>query len=773
MTEPATGEQVVAGQPVSGATAPMEFTVLGMSCAACANRIERKLNKLPHVEAVVNFATERAVVRGLEPADADTVVATVEKAGYRAIPEAEDDRTDHRAGRLRSLRRRILLAGVLTLPLSQLTIGLALADSLRFPGWEILCVALATPVVWWAAWPFHRAAWRNLTQRSTSMDTLVSLGVLTAYLWAVGSILFGGGADSGYWLGWGEVPAGADTFYLEVAAAVTTFQLIGRYFELRARGAASDVLGALRSLAPKQARLRRPDGRDVSVPIAAVEVGDSLVVRAGEVVAADATVTTGSTSIDTSAMTGEARPREVGVGEAIHAGTVNLSGVLIATVDRTGSETQLEQMATLAEQAQARKANVQRLVDRVVSIFVPVVLAISALTLIGWLLLTGDLPRSVSAALSVLVIACPCALGLATPTAIMVGIGRAGQLGIVIKGPDAFETSGHVTTAVLDKTGTITTGEFTVDEVVSFTPAYDSTAIGQLAALAERDSEHPLGKAIARLGRERSGADVHGEDASEANLTSVHIGQGVSARIDGRTIRVGSADWLSQAGFGLSARAREFNERDDVEASVLVADESGIIGGIQLSDTIRPDAQAMVGRLNELGLRTVLLTGDRQAPANRVGAAIGVDTVIPQVLPTQKAATVESLQATGERVVMVGDGINDAAALATADLGIAVASGTDLAMRAADVIVVRRHVDAIADAIELSRRTMRTIRGNLIWAFGYNVAAIPVAAAGWLNPIIAGFTMALSSLFVVGNSLRLRNYSAHRDAEVRTSPDAP
>jgi len=756
------------------AGAALEFVILGMSCAACASRVERKLNALDGATAVVNFATERAVVTGLGGPDAvERVTATVERTGYRAVPDTLDadghstTADEHRRARLRSLRLRILVSALLTLPLSNLTIALAVVPWLRFPGWEWVCLALATPVVVWAAWPFHRATWRNLRHGSTSMDTLVSLGVATAYLWALGTLLFGDGtAGDGYWLGWGKVPAGADAFYLEAAASVTTFLLIGRYFELRARGAASDVLGALRSLAPKQARVRRDDGRDVVLPLTAVHPGDVIVTRPGEVIAADGIVTAGGSTVDTSAMTGESTPQEVSTGDRVYAGTMNLVGVLEATTLQVGSATQVEQMALLAEQAQARKAKVQRLVDRVVAVFVPVVLGIAALTFVGWLVLGGELPRAVSAALSVLVIACPCALGLATPTAIMVGIGRAGQLGIVVKGPDAFETSGQLTTVVLDKTGTVTTGELRVHEVLPLAKGYNRALLEQLGSLAERDSEHPVGRAIAALVTESPAS-------TEVSEVEVFAGYGIAARLEGRAVQLGSLDWLASRGVVIDAGATTL-VRDKADSGFLVvplAVDHDLVGLFCLRDTLRDSAPAMVRRLRGLGLRTILLTGDGEAPARQIGDRIGVDAVLAGVLPTQKAAAIEELQGRGERVAMVGDGINDAAALATADLGIAVATGTDLAMRAADVIVVRRQVGVIADAVELSRRTMRTIRGNLIWAFGYNVAAIPLAAAGWLNPIIAGFAMAFSSLFVVANSLRLRNFTPSDSSIPATADD--
>lgn len=741
----------------SKGTEPIELAIGGMSCAACAARIEKRINQLDGARAVVNFATERAVVHGLPSNATQTVIDTVERAGYRAVSVgAADDATAQRADKLRMLRHRILVAALLTLPLSNLTIALALVPSLRFPGWEWLCVLIATPVVTWAAWPFHQATLRNLRHRSFSMDTLVSLGVGTAYLWAVVTLLIGRTDRPGYWVGWGPTPTGADTLYLEVAAAVTTFLLIGRYFEARARGAAGDVLGALRALAPATARVRRLDGREVEVPLGALIPGDTMIIRAGETVPADGTVSAGRSSVDTSSMTGEPVAKDVGPGDVLLAGTTNLTGVLAAGVDRVGSETQLEQMALLAEQAQARKARVQRLVDRVVSVFVPAVLIIATVTLVGWLITGAPLETAFSAALSVLIIACPCALGLATPTALMVGVGRAGQLGIVVKGPDAFEASGRIGTVVLDKTGTLTTGELAITDVACIDRGPDRARLLELAAALEAQSSHPIGRALAQSPPlEQGPAQLVVDEVTEIS------GLGISGTVDQLRIRVGSPRWFDELGLRLPGDLEQtcVAARDAGNACVLLAIDDTIVGAFVLADTIADSAADGIAALKQLGLSTVLLTGDATGPARRVGDALGVDAVIAEVLPTQKAAAIEHLQAQGQQVAMVGDGINDAAALATADLGLAVVHGTDLALKSADVIVVRRHLGVIADAIELSRRTLRTIRGNLIWAFGYNVAAIPLAASGWLNPLIAGFAMSFSSLFVVGNSLRLRQFT--------------
>ncbi|GAB3623087.1 heavy metal translocating P-type ATPase [Mariniluteicoccus endophyticus] len=728
----------------------LELAVGGMTCAACANRIEKKLNKIEGVTATVNYATERAHVVG--PVSAADAIAVVTKAGYTAVEATGDDSELGRisADRISSLRRRLAVAAILTMPLGNLAIVLALVPRLRFPGWEWLCIAIAAPVVFWCAKPFHVATWRNLRNRSFSMDTLVSLGVLSAYLWSVITVLIGASDEEGYWLGYGITPAGADAIYVEVAAAVTTFLLAGRYFEARARRTAQNVLGALNALAPKEVRRLEPDGREVVVPVTEIRRGDRFVVWAGERVAVDGTVAEGASAIDTSMMTGESVPAEVTVGSNVLGGTVNLTGRLVVTVERVGAHTQLAQMAALAEQAQMRKAKVQHLVDRVVEVFVPAVLMISALTLAAWLL-TGHGPRSsFSAALSVLIIACPCALGLATPTALMVGVGRGSQLGILIKTQEALETSGAIDTVVLDKTGTLTEGALTVESLRSVGALPDDD-VRRLAAAVEASSDHPLARAIA--------AEVPADDRLPVTDFETVPGRGAFGVVDGRRVGVGNDALLADLGVPV---------RDDVAAlldearaggatAVLVAVDGAVAGVYVLTDRIRASAAEAVARLRRQGLRTVLLTGDHERAAAAVASRIGVDEFRAGVLPADKATVVAELQQQGRRVAMVGDGINDAAALATADLGMAMVTGTDVAMKSADIILVRDNLVVVPEAINLARGTVRTIRGNLVWAFGYNIAAIPLAAFGLLNPLIAGMAMSLSSLFVVGNSLRLRN----------------
>ena len=731
----------------------VELDISGMTCAACAARIEKKLNKMEGVTATVNYATERAVLLGLDPERAAEAVATVEKAGYGAAEVSDDEESTGYADRVTSLRNRLLVAAFLTIPLGDVAIVLALAPQMRFPGWQWLLLLFSLPVVFWAAWPFHKAAWRNLRHGSTSMDTLVSLGVLSAFTWSLVSTIIGAEDTEGYWIGYGIAPAGADTLYLEVASAVTTFLLGGRYIEARSKRSARSVLSALGKLAPSTVRVIR-DGVEQVVPLASLQVGERFLVRPGERIATDGRIVVGSSAIDASMMTGEPVPREVTEGDRVLGGTINTTGALIVEAEKVGAHTQLAQMAATAEQAQARKARVQTLVDKIVAWFVPVVLVLALLTLGGWFL-SGAGPRmAFSAALSVLIIACPCALGLATPTALMVGVGRGGQLGILIKGPDALEASGVIDTVVLDKTGTLTTGRMALERVETWGRA-DAHA---LVAAVERHTEHPIARAIVTAARE-AGLPEH-----EVRDVAAVPGKGARGfvRVDGRdhAVLVGTADLLTDAGVDLPPEASALLAvaADEGRTAVLAAVDGVAAGGFLVSDTIKASAAPAVARLRSLGLHTVLLTGDRQHAADLVGRSVGVDEVIAEVLPTDKAAVIERLQAEGRKVAMVGDGINDAAALATANLGLAVVTGTDVALKSADIILIRQDLGVIPDAIVLARRTLRTIKGNLVWAFGYNVAAIPLAAFGLLNPLISGFAMSLSSVFVVSNSSRLRRF---------------
>jgi Cu+-exporting ATPase len=732
----------------------LELDIGGMTCSACANAIERKLGKLDGVTASVNFATERATVAGLGPDDAATAIAQVERAGYTAaIHTPGDDAWSTRAAETRTttLRRRLAVAALLTIPLCDVTIILALVPAWRFPGWQALCVLLAVPIVTWAAWPFHKATLRGLRHRSTSMDTLVSLGAVVSFGWALWTLLVDPATTPGYWLGFGRTPAGADSIYLDVAAGMVTFQLAGRYFESRSRRRAADVLEAIGDLGVTEAQLLT-DGDERTVPLSAVRVKDLVVVRPGGRIPVDGTVTDGAATLDVSAMTGESVPVEAAAGTTVIGGTLVQGGRIIIRADAVGTRTRLAQMAAVADDAQRRKAAVQRTVDRVTSVFVPVVIGIAILVVAGWLISGAEAGTAIANGVAVLIIACPCALGLATPTALMVGVGRGGQLGVLIKGPDALEASGRIDTVVLDKTGTLTTGRMTLTAIDTFTTDAD-TALALAGAL-EAASEHPIGKAITTAASTRFGTLE-----PVADFTA-HAGLGAAGTVVGRTCVIGRAELLEAAGVTVGDRvAAVVADREASGATVVLLAVDGLVAAVlTVQDTLRSGATEAVSQLRALGLRTILLSGDSETTAAAVGKEVGVDEVIARVLPDEKAERVAQLQAAGHPVAMVGDGVNDSAALATATLGVAVVQGTDIAMKAADVIIVREDLRAVVDAVQLSRATLRTIRINLVWAFGYNIAAIPLAAAGLLNPLIAAAAMALSSTLVVSNSLRLRSF---------------
>ncbi|MGC3995600.1 MAG: heavy metal translocating P-type ATPase [Propionicimonas sp.] len=734
----------------------VELDISGMTCAACANRIEKKLNKLDGVRATVNYATERAMVLGVAPDRAGDLVTAVQAAGYDAKPVVEGAEPDGYSDRVRMLQVRLIVAALITIPLGDAAIVLALAPQLRFPGWEWALIVGAIPVVFWCAWPFHKAAWRNLRHGGTSMDTLVSLGVLAAFTWSVVTTILGTPAGNTYWVGYGPAPAGADSLYLEAAAAVTTFLLAGRYVEARSKRSARGVLAAIGRLAPTTVRVVR-DGVEQVVPIGTLAVGERFVVRPGERIATDGRILVGASAVDTSAMTGEPAPLEVGVGDRVLGGTTNTVGALVVEAEKVGAHTQLAQLAVMAEQAQARKASVQTLVDKVVAWFVPSVLGIALVTLLTWLAIGGGVRSAFSAAMSVLIIACPCALGLATPTALLVGVGRGGQLGILIKGPDALEASGVIDTVVLDKTGTLTTGTMALVATHSFVAGADAELLA-LAAGVEGYSEHPVGRALV------AGAEAAGVERAAGSEVTALPGHGIRGVVGGREVVLGTGELMAERGFEVPEAAGVVVEAaaDAGRTAVLLAVDGVVSAAFEVADELKPSAAAAVARLRGLGLRTVLLTGDRQGPADDIGRQVGVDEVVAGVLPADKARVVERFQADGRRVAMVGDGINDAAALATANLGMAVVSGTDVAMKSADIILVRRSLDVVPDAIRLARRTLGTIRGNLVWAFVYNVAAVPLAALGMLNPLIAGLAMSLSSVFVVTNSMRLRRFDPSR-----------
>ncbi|MCP2167347.1 heavy metal translocating P-type ATPase [Goodfellowiella coeruleoviolacea] len=751
---------------------PVELTVSGMTCAACASRVERALNALDGVRASVNYATERALVHLPPGTGVRDAVAAVDRAGYRARVRhrAEDDRAQHAAA-VTDLRRRLVVAAVLAVPLGNLSITLALVPGLRFPGWEALCVLLAVPVVAYSAWPFHRAALRNLRHGSSSMDTLVSLGVLASFGWALWSLATGSGGP-GYWLGFGATAAGADAVYLDVAAGVTTFLLAGRYFESRSRRGAVDLLTALARLAAKDARVVR-DGVEHLVPVAELRVGELFVVRPGEALPADGEIVTGCSALDTAAVTGESVPVEVGPGDRVIGATVNRTGRLVVRATGVGANTQLAQMSALVEQATQRKAEVQRLVDRVCAVFVPAVLVLAGATLAGWLALGHPLRAGFTAAVAVLIIACPCALGLATPTALVVGVARAARLGVLIKGPHALDASRAVDTVVLDKTGTVTTGRMSVTRTAVFAEPAESPEVPgacelsevsgaagvsdvdvlRWAAAVEAASEHPVAPAVVAAHAATGTGALPTVDSFEAL-----VGAGARGRVDGVDVVVGTAELLTGLGVPVPPAAHRWLRESAPATGVLVARDGRLVGGIAVRDTVKPTAAAAIARLHRLGLRTVLLTGDNAASARAVAEEIGVTDVLAEVRPTEKVAAVAELRARGHRVAMVGDGVNDGPALAAADLGIAVARGSDVAVHAADVVLVRDDLHALPDAIALANRTLGIIRGNLAWAFGYNAAAIPLAALGLLNPLIAGAAMSLSSVLVVSNSLRLRNF---------------
>ncbi|WP_344197129.1 heavy metal translocating P-type ATPase [Kribbella karoonensis] len=708
-----------------------------MTCAACANRVERALNKLDGVTATVNYATERAIVTGSGDDLTARATTAVDRAGYQATlrdPESGDELAEQlTARRISSLRRRLVLATLLAIPLMDATIVLAAVPSLRFPGWDLTCLLVAAPIVTWAAYPFHRATVRNLRHRAVSMDTLVSLGIAVSFGWAAVSVLWPGTAGTSRWL---SLDTGS--LYLDVAAGMTVFQLAGRYFETRSRRRAADVFGAIGRLATPVARVVR-DSTEVDVPTGEVLKGDTVVVRAGEIVPVDGTVVEGAAAVDTSVVTGEPVPRAVGVGGQVVGGTISTDGRLVLTATAVGVHTQLAQMAAIAEQAQERKARIQHTVDRIIVWFVPSVIVLAVAVAGGWMLSGAPVAQAVGTGIAVLVVACPCALGLATPTALMVGIGRGATLGILIKGQDALEASGVIDTIVLDKTGTLTTGDLTVT-TVGLTADLTREEVLGYAASVERGSEHPVARAVEDL--------AAGEQVATHPITNftTHPGQGATATVTGKQVAVGNHALVDVGDHVVAGPA------------VWVAVDGQVVGRLDIADRLRSTAGDAVRELHAAGLRTVLLTGDSEAAAREVAGELGIDDVRAGVLPADKAGVIAELQADGHRVAMVGDGINDAAALATADLGLAVVSGTDIALKSADIVLVREDLGVIPDAIGLARRTRRTIHRNLVWAFAYNLAAVPIAAAGLLNPLVASAAMSLSSLFVTYNSLRLRNF---------------
>ncbi|WSA76894.1 heavy metal translocating P-type ATPase [Streptomyces sp. NBC_01799] len=798
----------------TAASSEAELAIGGMTCASCAARIEKKLNRMDGVTATVNYATEKARVEFGAGTRLDDVIATVEKTGYTAqplqrptptpptspvsaVPPPSTERTapahdtnptekavseaagtedtvdatpparptdtadaadTGAADTLAALRQRLVVSAVLAAPV----VLLAMVPAFQFDNWQWLSLTLAAPVVVWGGLPFHRASWTNLRHGAATMDTLVSIGTLAAFGWSLWALFFGDAGMTGMRHGFDFTVSGAEgssTIYLEVAAGVITFILLGRYLEARSKRKAGSALRALMHLGAKDVSVLR-GGTEVRIPVDRLTVGDRFVVRPGEKIATDGAVVEGASAVDASMLTGESVPVDVNVGDAVTGATVNVSGRLVVRATRVGADTQLARMARLVEDAQSGKAEVQRLADRISAVFVPVVLLIALVTLVVWLLLTDDVTASFTAAVAVLIIACPCALGLATPTALMVGTGRGAQLGILIKGPEVLETTHRIDTIVLDKTGTVTTGRMTLLDVHvaadTADKATDEAQVLRLAGALEHASEHPIAQAVAAGARERTGAALPAVQ-DFANVP----GLGVRGTVDGHQVLVGRPKLLTDAGIGvpeaLSAALADTAARG--RTAIAVAWDGEARGVLGVADAIKESSAAAVADLRALGLRPVLLTGDNRAVADTVARAVSIDEVYAEVLPEDKVNVIERLQAEGRSVAMVGDGVNDAAALATADLGLAMGTGTDAAIEASDLTLVRGDLKVAADAIRLSRRTLATIKGNLFWAFGYNVLALPLAAFGLLNPMIAGAAMAFSSVFVVTNSLRLRSFT--------------
>ncbi|WP_308466268.1 heavy metal translocating P-type ATPase [Rathayibacter soli] len=755
----------------------LELDIGGMTCASCANRIERKLNKVPGVEATVNYATEKARVHADAPLNAAELIAVVEATGYTAsvpAPPQTDAAADAAAAidpadaAAASLLRRLIVSAALALPV----VVLSMVPAFQFTNWQWLALTLAAPVAVWGAWPFHRAAFVNARHGAATMDTLISLGVIAAFAWSLYALFFGSAGMPGMHMSFtffADPNAGAQEIYLEVAAAVTVFILAGRYAEARAKRESGAALRALLELGAKDAVVLR-DGREVRVPVSSLVPGDVFVVRPGEKIATDGMILDGASAVDRSILTGESVPVEVSPGDRVIGATVNVGGRLVVEVTRVGADTELARMGRLVEEAQNGKAQVQRLADRVSGIFVPIVIVLAILTFIGWLVLGGSAQLAFTAAVATLIIACPCALGLATPTALLVGTGRGSQLGILIRGPQVLEQTRRIDTVLLDKTGTVTTGRMTLTgiAVVSASTEADGGSnsgadiaatseaeLLRLAAAAEHGSEHPIGRAIV------AAATARGLPVDDAQGFASHQGCGVQAVVDGRLVLAGRASWL-EAEWGIRVpqelQATLEAAEEQGNTAVTIAWDGEARGMLAVGDTVKPSSADAIAQFRKLGLTPLLLTGDNAGAAQAIAAQVGIEHARAGVTPQGKLDAIRELQAEGHVVAMVGDGVNDAAALAAADLGIAMGGGTDAAIAAADITIMSGDLVAAVDAVRLARRTLGIIKGNLFWAFAYNVAAIPIAMLGLLGPVLAGAAMAFSSVFVVSNSLRLRGF---------------